>query len=402
MRFTRPCLFGLAGIVCTVAPLACASEGDAGPEMAPDAASESNTTTDAGGELPDAGAETDGKADAGFEPCSASGLCVVAAPIDTSINLVSISGSSAADVWAVGTNRTIVHYDGSAWERHSIADETSPPFTMRAVWVGRFDDVWIADGLSLRHSNGWKGSATEWSTYHFYWPGTLTGNGPFGLSGRDGNVWIARFGWLDFDPDATLIKCSGWGEDGDLVDPELLGGSDNWDELFGTGYGTVATTRANEAWATSAGTSIWSGARVVRVFRSDAESASWQREEFNSRTTRHLYGIWGDDDTVWLVGEGGVARRVTRAALATRTFEIVETPVTADLRGVFGFGADDVWAVGDESTVLHWDGKSWTKLATPFDGARDKPRLFAVWGSSKSDVWIVGSGVVLHFERSGS
>lgn len=399
MRLTRPFLFGLAGVVSIVAPLACATEGEAGPEEAPDAASDSPATTDASGERD---AETDGPTDAGFEPCAVSGLCVVPAPIDTSINLVSIWGSGAADVWAVGTDRTIVHYDGAAWERHVIADETSSPFTMRAVWVGRSKDVWIADGLSLRRSIGWKGSATEWSTYRFYPPGTGAGNGPFGLSGRDGNVWIARFGWLDFDPAGTLIKCSGWGEDGTLVDPEHLGASDNWDEMFGTGYGAVATTRANEAWATSAGTSVWSGARVVRVFRSDTEPASWQREEFNSRTARHLYGIWGDDDTVWLVGEGGVARRARRASFATRTFEIVETPVTADLRAVFGFGADDVWAVGDESTVLHWDGKTWTKLATPFDGAREKPRLFGVWGSSKSDVWIVGAGVVLHFERSGS
>jgi hypothetical protein len=401
MRLTRPCLIALAGIASVVAPLACASEGDATPETASDAGADSSGTTP-DGTLDDAGSDGGVDADAGFEPCSASGICVVPAPIDTSINLMSISGSSASDVWAVGTNRTIVHYDGSAWEKHAIVDDASPPFTMRAVWVGRSDDVWIADGLSLRHSTGWKGGATEWSAHRFYPPETLTGNGPFGVSGKGGSVWIARFGWLDFDPAATLIKCSGWGEGGGLVDPELLGASDNWDELFGTGYGTVAVTRANEAWATSAGTSVWSGARVVRVFRSDAEPPAWQREEFNSRTARHLYGIWGDDDVVWLVGEGGVTRRMTRAALATRTFEIVETPVIADLRGVFGFGADDVWAVGDESTVLHWDGKAWTKLATPFDGMRDKPRLFAVWGSSKTDLWIAGGGVVLHVVRSGS
>jgi len=400
MRLTRSCFIGLAGIASVVAPLACAGEAAVGPEQTPDASDKVGPgATDAG--APEAAADAASDADAGFDPCSSSGICIAPAPIDSGINLVSIWGASAGDVWAVGTNRTVVHYDGAVWEKVEIPDETSPPFTMRAVWAGGSDDVWIADGLSLRHSSGWKGSATEWSTYRFYPAETLTGNGPFGVSGKDGSVWIARFGWLDFDPAGTLIKCSGWSEDG-VVDPEYLGMSDDWDELFGTGYGSVAVTRANEAWATSAGTSVWTGSRVVRVFQTDAEPPTWQREEFNSRTARLLHGIWGTGDVVWLVGEGGVARRMTPAALATRTFEVVETPVTADLRGVFGFDPNDVWAVGDESTVLHWDGEAWTKLATPFDVVADKPRLFSVWGSSKGDVWIAGAGVLLHVERKGS
>jgi hypothetical protein len=391
---------GLAGVASVAVPLACASQGDVGPEGLADAGIDggSDAVADASEERADA--EVD--AEAGIDSCAVLGLCVVPAPIDSSINLTSIWGSSASDVWAVGTNRTVVHYDGSKWEKHVMEDDPSSPPTMRAVWVGRPDDVWIIDGLVLRHSTGWKGDATEWSSYRFYPPGTSSGNAPFGLSGRDGSVWVARLGWAQYDPPGTLIRCSGWGDGGVLVDAERLGFNGNYETFFSSGYAAVATTRADEAWATSAGVSLRSGARVVRVVRSDAEPPEWRHEEFDSRTVRQLYGIWGDEDVVWLVGEGGVTRRMTRSAIPSRTFEVIETPVKDDLRGVFGFGPDDVWAVGDESTILHWDGKSWTKLATPFDGVRLKPRLLGVWGSSKGDVWIVGGGVVIHFERRGS
>ncbi len=52
--------------------------------------------------------------------------------------------------------------------------------------------------------------------------------------------------------------------------------------------------------------------------------------------------------------------------MPTKRFDIVESPVAFDLRGIFGFGANDIWVVGEMSTVLHWDGTGWTKLATPF------------------------------------
>src|SRR5262249_42481479 len=120
----------------------------------------------------------------------------------------------------------------------------------------------------------------------------------------------------------------------------------------------------------------------------------------NLATVGRFFGVWGDESAVWFVGEGGMTARVTRAEMSSKTLEWVESPVRTPLRSVFGFGSDDVWAVGDESTVLHWDGTTWSKLSTPFDDAAEKPRLHAVWGSSPQDVWIVGENTLLHFQES--
>ncbi|MBX3208905.1 MAG: hypothetical protein KF764_27990 [Labilithrix sp.] len=52
------------------------------------------------------------------------------------------------------------------------------------------------------------------------------------------------------------------------------------------------------------------------------------------------------------------------------------------LTAIWGSSKDDVWAVGSAGTVLHWDGQSW------------KPRpvatghtLFGVWGSGAGELW---------------
>ncbi len=40
-------------------------------------------------------------------------------------------------------------------------------------------------------------------------------------------------------------------------------------------------------------------------------------------------------------------------------------PTPNGLEDVIAFASDDVWAVGHDGTVLHWDGSAWTVLSTP-------------------------------------
>ncbi|MDF2691996.1 MAG: hypothetical protein K0S65_379 [Labilithrix sp.] len=389
------------------AALACATnaaeDGEASPPPAPDAA---NTSAGDAGESPDAD-----PIDAG--PCSPSGLCTVPVPFDTQVNVASISGSGPTDVWAVGSNRTILHYDGAAWVKADSIKADASPYTLRSVWVGGATDVWITDGPVLRHTTGWKGpSATEWTS--FVLADVDAGAVPSAITGKDGRVFISRqVFYMGVERNPRLVTCAGWNDTG-LVEPQYL----NSDLHLGyrtEGFWSVAMTRADEAWAISIASidrtdrtlpEDLPGNRVARAFLAEGDAGSseadagpsWQIEEHDTRTKRNLYGVWGNEEVVWLVGEGGVLRRMTHTRVPTRVFEPVPSPVTTDLRGVYGFSADDIWAVGDGATVVHWDGTVWTKVGTPFDGAKVKPRLFAVWGSGPKDVWIGGNGVMLHLE----
>jgi len=71
-------------------------------------------------------------------------------------------------------------------------------------------------------------------------------------------------------------------------------------------------------------------------------------------------------------------------------------PAQSSLSAIWGSGPNDIWAVGDGSAAVHWDGRSWT--AVPF-GVELVAGLNAIWGSGPRDVFVVGGGgVILHFD----
>jgi len=70
------------------------------------------------------------------------------------------------------------------------------------------------------------------------------------------------------------------------------------------------------------------------------------------------------------------------------------SPAAFTLRGVWAVSADDVWAVGDNGAIEHFDGSAWTLIASPVTTS-----LVAVWGSETNDVWAVGEkGTIVHFD----
>jgi hypothetical protein len=75
------------------------------------------------------------------------------------------------------------------------------------------------------------------------------------------------------------------------------------------------------------------------------------------------------------------------------------TPTTARLSGLWGSAHDNIIAVGQQGTILHFDGTAWSVVPSPTTAS-----LNAVWGASADNVFIVGeielevSHVILHFD----
>jgi hypothetical protein len=66
-----------------------------------------------------------------------------------------------------------------------------------------------------------------------------------------------------------------------------------------------------------------------------------------------------------------------------------------ELRAVWGSGGNDVWAVGDGGTLLHYDGDVWDPQSSPT--VND---LYGLWGRAADDVFAVGDyGTILHRTR---
>jgi hypothetical protein len=54
---------------------------------------------------------------------------------------------------------------------------------------------------------------------------------------------------------------------------------------------------------------------------------------------------------------------------------------------VWGSGAADVWAVGSNGTVTHWNGSTWNAVSSGTSASFN-----GVWGSGAADIWAVGNG----------
>ncbi len=69
-------------------------------------------------------------------------------------------------------------------------------------------------------------------------------------------------------------------------------------------------------------------------------------------------------------------------------------PQAALFHGIWGSSGSDVFAVGTGGLIMHFDGTTWTQMASPV--AQD---LYCVWGSGPSDVHAGGAaGTMLHYD----
>ena len=65
------------------------------------------------------------------------------------------------------------------------------------------------------------------------------------------------------------------------------------------------------------------------------------------------------------------------------------SPTDQLLYGAHAIASNDIWAVGNAGTVLHWDGTVWRKVN--LGTASTSRNLYDVWASGPNDVWVVGA-----------
>ncbi|MFO0551967.1 MAG: hypothetical protein U0271_26515 [Polyangiaceae bacterium] len=70
------------------------------------------------------------------------------------------------------------------------------------------------------------------------------------------------------------------------------------------------------------------------------------------------------DNEAWAVGAGGSLVHVVGDVATDFTVEGVSGAPPPTLRAVLVLGPNDVWVAGDDSTVLHWDGKALSRANT--------------------------------------
>lgn len=269
--------------------------------------------------------------------------------------LVGLWGTSTGELFAVARDNYLLHYDGTAWDVREapVAGDTQ----LYDVWGTSPENVFAA---------GWGGHV-----FHF-----------------DGSDWTKL-------PDAPMAVVRGiWGA--------------SVDDVFAVGTSAIAhydgsTWTTMDAPLPERGLSgVWGTASDnVYAVGSDGwmlryDGADWTRVDVG--TEHHLYDVWGSAaDDLYVVGSSaGTGIFKTGVAFHYDGSSWAKTDAPVVLSSVWGTGPEDVWAVGPEGTVVHYDGTEWSQAR----GGMGRS-LEGLHGFSNGTVYAAGGSIVLRNGGSG-
>lgn len=271
----------------------------------------------------------------------------------TQVGLTAVWGSAADDVWVVGSDGAILHFDGEAIE--PVASTTTR--SLHAIAGTGPDDIWAA---------GDEGTTLHWDGIRFefvdrFEPATLLGVNAIAPD----NVWTVG-----------------------VIPTERLGIVRHYDGETWTSARVPGSASLWEVWSSSP-EDIWlvgtDSLQAGLVYRGDG--MDFAPMEF---TGKPLRGVWGTSpEDVWLLPYDSAPQHWDGEAFTPDE----EYEEERGMLGTWGSAPDDVWAVGLNGKIKHWNGEHWTAS----EPLLDQP-LWAVWGAASDDVWAVGgAGTILRW-----
>ncbi len=107
------------------------------------------------------------------------------------------------------------------------------------------------------------------------------------------------------------------------------------------------------------------------------------------------YGIFGfSESSIYVVGESsnrGFAGIWNGSGWTTffSDYFYARGDTVYPLNAVWGSSPNDVWAVGDFGTIIHWDGIEWRKVESPTNNF-----LTDIWGSDWNNIYAIGFSLI--------
>jgi hypothetical protein len=314
-------------------------------------------------------------------------------PSPTMFNLTSVWGSSADQVWAVGDATTVLKWNGVSWTPITVPGVPTSRLLWK-VWGSGPNDVWVVgDSGLILNWNGFQWTVSNSNTTRLLFD--VWGTAP-------DNVWAMGYTSVRRYNGSTWLTVT-------LDDPMLRG----LDKIWGSGV--------NTAWAGGTGSDLkagiwrWDGSKFLRAYSDSIafkinalfgeqtgkafavgdsglliryDGTDWRRVSSGDLADGKLYGVWGKDpNTVWAVGGNffGDAGYIYRNDGGVWTKDAFQT--NKRLFAAWGSGSDDVWAVGAGGMIVRWNGMTWNSV--PSGTTSD---LLDIYEVGPNNVWAVGAG----------
>jgi len=276
----------------------------------------------------------------------------------TDLDLRAVWGPAPNDVWAAGEEGALLHYDGTAWSKVSAPTDKD----LSGV-AGAGQDVWVVgdDGTVLRRSGGsWSSATTGSADLHGVWVGSS-------------GVWAVG--------DLGTIRRND-----------------------GTGWSAESSTTLNFLYGIwgPAETELWAVGYLIRV---RYDGTSWTKDSsLTASMWRDVHGLASGE--IWAVGHcAGGKPKSCNSYVIRRTATGWSSQLSTGgkrLKKLWMREASDGWVVGEAccdnqncscGSVYRFDGTDWGGASLP----KDTEPLNGVWGFAECDIWAVGEeGTILH------
>ena len=256
-----------------------------------------------------------------------------------------IWGTSATNIFTVGFDGTILHYDGTSWS--SMTSVTTAH--LYSIWGSSANDIFaVGDGGTVLHYDG-----TSWKSM------------PSGTTSQLQSIWGSSAN------DVFAVGGTFFGEivhyDGTSWSPMSSGTDKELSGVWGTSANNVFAVR-------------WDGSIL------HYNGVSWS--EMSSGTSSWLEHIWGTStNDIFAVGHDGTILHydgTSWSSMTSCTFNI--------LKSIWGTSANDVFAVGYTGTIVHYDGTFWRPMTSNTFNS-----LYGIWGSGTNVSAVGSSGTVLNY-----
>lgn len=309
-------------------------------------------------------------------------------------SLYSVFVKAPNDVWIGGDQKTVCHWNGTAWSDRRM---TNPYYdTVTSIYAGPSTTLALYDGSVYRYT----ASTNAWT--HVYRLPDVEGfvvPHAYEMRGRsDSDVYISGSHGMLAHYNGSTWSTTRLAGDADYAAITLAGSSEAWavgrsararlrNGTWSEEYEVVTRQWLRDA-AASSPTNVWALGSLGDILRRGP--AGWQRVASPfSLDNDHTYAVLPlADDDVWFGGaENGGHWNGTAISIV---------PELRDVSAMWAASKADIWAVGEYGGIKHYDGTSWTQvIATNYEWSKN---LYAIAGTSASDVWAVGHGRVLHYD----
>jgi len=191
--------------------------------------------------------------------------------------------------------------------------------------------------------------------------------------------------------------------------------------LYGESVCFIATVTTESGWISGGTVAFYDGDALL-----GSRSQTWLQEygsgQFAFATDMTDLAVGSHDIVAVFEGKGDFAGSTSETltqlvSQVPAAWERWSLPGDDALYGVWGTSASDVFAVGVQGVILHYDGSTWSTMASfatcgcwddlhaPHGYEDMSGCLFGVWGSAWNDVYAVGwkdgtGGIILHYDGS--